>query len=70
MLVACRGSSFSHIAASGVRLSRCMLALGEAAGAAAVQALRQDCTPAFIDIAKLRRTLAIPQLEEQLNNIY
>lgn len=68
--VACRGSSFSHIAASGVRLSRCMLALGEAAGAAAVQALRQDCTPAFIDIAKLRRTLAIPQLEEQLNNIY
>jgi len=32
MLVACRGASFSHIAASSARLSRTMLTLGESAG--------------------------------------
>lgn len=32
LLVACRGASFSHIAASSARLSRTMLSLGEAAG--------------------------------------
>lgn len=32
LLVACRGASFSHIAASSARLSRTMLGLGEAAG--------------------------------------
>lgn len=32
LFVACRGASFSHIAASSARLSRTILALGEAAG--------------------------------------
>lgn len=32
MLVACRGASFSHIAAASARLSRTMLTLGESAG--------------------------------------
>lgn len=32
LLVACRGASFSHLAASSARLSRTMLAIGEAAG--------------------------------------
>ena len=39
LLVACRGSSFSHIAASSARLSRTMIGLGEAAGCAAVLSL-------------------------------
>jgi hypothetical protein len=38
LLVACRGSSFSHIAASSCRLGRTMLTLGEAAGKAAAKA--------------------------------
>jgi hypothetical protein len=41
LLVACRGASFSHIAASSCRLSRTMMVLGEAAGAAAAVAVRQ-----------------------------
>ncbi|MGM9626287.1 MAG: FAD-dependent oxidoreductase [Eubacteriales bacterium] len=45
LLVACRGASFSHIAASSARLSRTMLALGEAAGAAAAYCLRTDTDP-------------------------
>lgn len=35
LLVACRGASFSHLAASSCRLSRTMIALGHAAGIAA-----------------------------------
>ncbi len=41
LLVACRGASFSHLAASSCRLSRTMMTLGEAAGAAAAEAVRQ-----------------------------
>ena len=59
LLVACRGASFSHIALSSVRLSRTMMALGEAAGEAAVLALDQDCAPEQIDLSKLRSALGI-----------
>ena len=45
LLVACRGSSFSHIAASSARLSRTMIGLGEAAGCAAVLALDAGIGP-------------------------
>jgi len=41
LLVACRGASFSHIAASSCRLSRTIIALGHAAGLAAAQAVMQ-----------------------------
>ncbi|OGV74852.1 MAG: hypothetical protein A3K19_00650 [Lentisphaerae bacterium RIFOXYB12_FULL_65_16] len=40
LLVACRGASFSHVAASSCRLSRTMTVLGEAAGAVAAAAVR------------------------------
>jgi len=40
LLVACRGASFSHIAAASCRLSRTMTTLGEAAGAAAAEAVK------------------------------
>ena len=32
LFVACRGASFTHIAASSVRLSRTMMSLGEGVG--------------------------------------
>ena len=44
LLVACRGASFSSIAASSCRLSRTMMALGHAAGAAAALA-KDKCMP-------------------------
>ncbi len=42
LLVACRGAGFSAIAASSCRLSRTMMSLGEAAGAAAAMSQRLD----------------------------
>ena len=42
LLVACRGSSFSKAAASSCRLSRTMMALGEAAGRAAFEAVKKN----------------------------
>lgn len=59
MLVACRGASFSHIASSSARLSRTMMALGEAAGEAAVQCIRTNRMPDQVDIADLRDKLDI-----------
>jgi len=57
MLVACRGASFSQIAASSCRLSRTMLALGHAAGLGAAQAVRTNVPVGKIDVAPLRREL-------------
>lgn len=59
MLVACRGSSFSHIALSSARLCRTMMALGEAAGEAAVLAMRDQVMPSQIDLQELRCRLDI-----------
>lgn len=53
LLVACRGSSFTHLAASSTRLSRTMLQLGEAAGTAAALCIRDGCDPADIDPVSL-----------------
>ena len=66
LLVACRGSSFSHIAASSARLSRTMLSLGEAAGEAAAWCcrMRQDFPQA--NLSHLRSVLQLPQMEEAL----
>ena len=59
LLVACRGASFSHIASSSIRLSRTMIALGEAAGEAAVQCMERNLLPSQVDIAALRQKLGI-----------
>ena len=60
LLVAGRGASFSHIAASSCRLSRTMIALGHAAGLAASMAARSDLPVAEIDVAALQKELDIP----------
>ena len=55
LLVACRGSSFTHLAASSARLSRTMLQLGEAAGYAAVVCIRENLLPGTIPIEAIQR---------------
>ncbi len=59
LMVACRGASFSHIAASSARLSRTMIALGEAAGEAAAQCIHRNITPAEVDLDTVRHRLQI-----------
>lgn len=66
LLVACRGASFSHIAASSCRLERTMIALGEAAGAAAYISIRDNKGFWQINREELRRILKIPEFEEKL----
>ncbi len=59
VLVACRGVSVSHIAASSCRLSRTILALGHAAGLAAAQAVRRDVNVDQIDVRAIQQELQI-----------
>ena len=62
LLVACRGSSFDATAASSCRLSRTMMALGEAAGVAAAQAVQAGCGVGEVDVERLRQKLQIDRL--------
>jgi len=62
LLVACRGASFSHIAASSCRLSRTILQLGRAAGTAAAIAARDDVPVAQIDVPALQDQLGLAHL--------
>jgi hypothetical protein len=57
LAVACRGASFSHIAASSCRLSRTMMDLGHAAGLAAALASEGDTAFPEVNIASLRTEL-------------
>lgn len=49
--------SATHLAHSAVRVEPTWMALGEAAGFAAAQAIHSDQTPARIDVGRLRETL-------------
>ncbi|MBN2309901.1 MAG: FAD-dependent oxidoreductase [Candidatus Hydrogenedentes bacterium] len=57
LLIACRGASFSHIAASSCRLSRAMMTLGQAAGTAAAVCARDKTPLRAIDVPALRQAL-------------
>ena len=57
LLVACRGASFSSIAASSCRLSRTMMALGHAAGVASALAKEKGATLRDVPAEALRQTL-------------
>jgi hypothetical protein len=57
LLVACRGASFSSVAASSCRLSRTMMQLGQAAGTAAALALEHEVDLADLPAAALQRRL-------------
>ena len=58
LLVACRGAGFSHIAASSCRLTRTMMTLGQAAGAAVALARDLGCAPRDVPAATLRQRLS------------
>ncbi len=60
LLIACRGASFSHIAASSCRLSRTMIALGHAAGLAAAQSTERQCDIPDLDVAAIQKELGMP----------
>lgn len=66
LITASRGSSFSHIAASSCRLSRTMMALGEAAGVASAIALREECGYPFVPVREVRAALHIPEFVDKL----
>ena len=57
LLIACRGASFSSLAASSCRLSRTMIQLGQAAGTAAAIARRTGVDVAQVRAPELRRSL-------------
>ncbi|NQT12415.1 MAG: FAD-dependent oxidoreductase, partial [Planctomycetes bacterium] len=59
LLAACRGASFSHIAASSCRLSRTIIQLGRAAGLAAAMAAENDVPVTELDVAALRQKLDV-----------
>ena len=58
LLVAGRSISASHDAQGAVRTSPTCMAMGQAAGVAAVQALREEVSPREINTTLLRKTLA------------
>lgn len=64
LAVACRGASFSSVAASSCRLSRTMMQLGQAAGTAAALAKQQKLAGfAAVPPAALRASLAAQHVE-------
>ncbi|MBZ0299707.1 MAG: FAD-dependent oxidoreductase [Anaerolineae bacterium] len=70
LIMASRGSSFSHIAASSCRLSRSMMALGEAAGVASALALEQGILYPEVDVAEIRRILHIPEFIDKIVQVW
>ncbi|MBC8872020.1 MAG: FAD-dependent oxidoreductase [Planctomycetes bacterium] len=70
LLVACRGSGMSKIAASSCRLQRTIIQLGHAAGMAAAMAVEADVPVDEIDVGRLVETLDAPSryrwLEENM----
>jgi hypothetical protein len=59
LLVACRGASFSHVAASSCRLSRTMISIGSAAGLAAATAAKENSPVSDIDVSALQEALSL-----------
>jgi hypothetical protein len=57
LAVACRGASFSHIAAASCRLSRTMMGLGHAAGLAVAAALHEGTRLPDVNLARVRAWL-------------
>ena len=58
LLVACRGASFSALAASSCRLTRTMMQLGQAAGTAAALAAERGAAVAGVPAHELRAALS------------
>jgi len=65
LVIACRGASFSSIAASSCRLSRTMMQLGQAAGTAAALA-RQKQLSSFADVSPADLQVSLTQQHVEL----
>ena len=63
LIIACRGASFSSIAASSCRLSRTMMQLGQAAGTAAALSQRLHVDLPKVPPKKLRESLKAQHVE-------
>ncbi len=63
LLVACRGASFSSLAASSCRLSRTMMQLGQAAGTAAALARKTGSELPAVPPEQLRQELRRQQVQ-------
>lgn len=61
LLIACRGASFSHLAASSCRLSRTIMALGQAAGLAAAQSVESCRQVSAVDVQAIQDALELPE---------
>lgn len=59
LLVACRGASFTQIAASSCRLSRTIIALGHAAGLAAAQVAKSGASIRNVDVAAIQKQVRL-----------
>jgi hypothetical protein len=57
LAVACRGASFSHLAASSCRLSRTMMQLGQAVGTAVAVALARGAQLPDVPLDTVRERL-------------
>lgn len=66
LIVASRGASFSHIAAASCRLSRTMMAIGEAAGVATALALTAGHDYADVPVDAIRAGVRIPEFLDQV----
>lgn len=66
LIVASRGASFSHIGASSCRLSRTMMAIGEAAGVASGIAIRDDLLYPDVPVAEVRERMRIPEFIDKV----
>ena len=60
LMIACRGASFSHIAASSCRLSRTIIQLGHAAGLGAALAVQTHANVGEVDVSVLQKQLGMP----------
>lgn len=70
LLVACRGSGFSHIAASSCRLTRTVMGIGEAAGVAAGLCDKNRLRFDQINPKDIRETLGISETEKEIPLAY
>ena len=70
LLVAGHAASFSHIAAASVRLSRTMIALGEAAGYAAALAVQGGTAPEAVPMDALRERCRTADCEALIRQLW
>lgn len=63
LMVACRASGFSHLAAASCRLQRTLITLGQAAGTAAALAVKNHVDLRQVDIRTLQASLQSQRVE-------